>query len=475
MPASNTYVRSALVAPPSVNACRASGVVAFGCVLVVVGAFCFCPSAFAQTSDWPAAEGPTKSWTATTDVNDNNPNPARIIESPSQKGDRTLNERSVQIRGVDGHFEHYQDIETETLQLDATTVRATTSTFNRDGNGKKTLVQVTEEERHTGAGGDSHAVRITSVSDLNGRLQTLQREEVETTSAGNDVEETKITVTRPSVNGGWVPVLKTDEVRRRVANDAVESQTTTLLSDGAGKWEISEIRQGTTRQEAHNRSTEERVFRRDSEGKLSPASRVVSKESESTSSGEKRNSVETYSVDVPGAARDGSLHLVERATSIQRTGATGDQTTSQEEEHIFRGDSEGELSEVSCVVSKESENASGEKRNLVETYSADVPGIARNGSLHMVERAMTTQRTSAAGDENTRQEVEQVNPGDPESGLRVSILINGTLHPGPSGEQVARTIRLGDANGNLEIVAVDTTKADSIPAIPVQQTRADKP
>ncbi len=474
----NTYVRSACVASQSADGRRrvSSGFRLGHVLLLAIGTYlCFGSRLFAQTLDPLMTKEANKSWAATVDSNSNNLNTTRTIESQIQKGNRTLDERSVQIRGFDGHFENYQDIETETLQLDATTVRITTRTFSRDGNGRKTLVQVTEEERHTGAGGDSHAVRTTSVSDLNGRLQPVQRENLETTRIGRDVEETKTTVMLPSINGGFAPVLKTDELHTRVANDTVESQKTTLLSDGAGKWEISEIRQGTTRQEAHNGSTEERVFRRGSEGKLSEVSRVVSKELESTSGGEKRNLLETYSVDVPGTTRDGSLHLVERATTTERTSATGDQTTSQEEKHVFRRDSEGKLSEVSRVVSKESESASGEKRNLVETYSVDVPGITRNGSLHMVERATTNQRRSATGDQNTSQEVEQVNLGNPESGLRVSILINDTLRPGPSGEQAERTVRLRDFNGSSGVFSVDTTKADTVTTIQVQQTPAEKP
>ena len=103
MPASNTYVRSASVALPSAGGCRASSVVAFGCALVVIGAYCFCPSVFAQTSDSRTAEEPTKSWTATTDLKSDNliPEriPVRIIESHSQNGNRTLDKRSVEIRG----------------------------------------------------------------------------------------------------------------------------------------------------------------------------------------------------------------------------------------------------------------------------------------------------------------------------------------------------------------------------------------
>jgi hypothetical protein len=185
-------------------------------------------------------------------------------------------------------------------------------------------------------------------------------------------------------------------VRRRGANDTVESEKTTLLSDGSGNWQVGEIRQATTRQEGKNRSTEERISRRDSEGKLSEVSRVVSKASESTS-GEKRNTVETYSVDVPGVTPDGSLCLVERTTTIQRTSATGEQVT----EH----------------------------------------------------------------------QVEQLNPGDPGSGLRVSILVDDTMRPGPSGAEATHTIRMRDANGSFGVVSVDTTKSDKVPVIQIEQSQ----
>jgi len=146
MPASNTYVRSASVALPSVDSCHASSIVAFGCVLVVIGAYCFCPSVFAQTSDSRTAEESTKSWTATKS-DDLLPQriPVRISESHTQDGNRTVDKRSVEIRGTDWHFEPYQDVETETLTVDASTVRTTMRTFARDVNRRKALVQVTEE------------------------------------------------------------------------------------------------------------------------------------------------------------------------------------------------------------------------------------------------------------------------------------------------------------------------------------------
>src|SRR5271165_6993726 len=180
MPASNTYVRSASGSLPFAGGCQASSVVAFACVLVVIGAYCLCPSLVAQTADSQTAEEPTKSWTATTDLKSDDliPQriPVRIIESHSQNGNRTLDRRSVEIGGTDGRFEPYQDIEKETVTVDGSTVRTTTRTFAQDVNGAKALVQVTEEEKHTLPGDDSNIVRVTYNPDVNGRLQPVQRE-----------------------------------------------------------------------------------------------------------------------------------------------------------------------------------------------------------------------------------------------------------------------------------------------------------
>jgi hypothetical protein len=399
----NTDLHSSIVANRSAySACRASSAVRLGQILLLAAGtyFSFGPRLVAQTSDSAPKDEPNKSWTATTDLKSENMNPTRVVESHFQNGNRTVDNRSVQIRGSGGHFEPYQDVETETLQLDATTVRTITRTFGRDVNGSKTLIQVMEEERHTLPEGTSNVVRITSNLDVNGRLQPVQREVVETKTIGMNVEETKTTVMLPNINGGLAPVLKTDELRKRSANDTVEATKTTLLADGAGNWQLSEMRQSTTKQDDDTRGSEERVFRRDFEGKLS---------------------------------------------------------------------------EVSRVVSKDSESSSTEKRETVETYSVDVPGVTRDGALHLVERATTVQRTSAAGEKVTEKQLEQPNPGDPDSGLHVSVLINDAVRPVPSGEQAIQTISIRDLNGSFGVVSVDMTKSDKIPNIEFQQTPSRKP
>ena len=126
-----------------------------------------------------------------------------------------------------------------------------------------------------------------------------------------------------SINGGFAPAVKTREIRKRNANDTVQSEKSTLLLDGGGRWQVNEIRQTTSRREGDSRITEERISRLDAEGKLSEISRVVSTGARDLP-GEKRNTVETYSIDVPGTTRDGNLHLVERVSTSSQSNASGD-------------------------------------------------------------------------------------------------------------------------------------------------------
>src|SRR6267378_408343 len=365
--------------------------------------FCSSLALWAQTSDSPAGDA-ANSWTATTESQSGDLNPTRTTESHTQSGNRTLDKQSLQRRGPDGQFEPYQDVEKETVQLDATSVRTITRTFGRDANGARTLVQVTEEEKRTLPGGDSNVVRTISNPDGDGKLLLIQRQIDETKRTSEDVEETKTTMMLPTANGGLAPAMKVQERRQRGTNDTVESQKTTLLPDGAGNWQVSEIRRATTRQEgagkSEDRSTEERISRRDSEDKLG---------------------------------------------------------------------------EVSRTLSNESESSPGEKRDTVETYSTNVPGSAGDGSLHLVERAITVQRTSSTGQQTTEQKVERPSSGDPGSTLQVTILTTDSVRTGPSGAQATRTVQSRDVNGDLGVVFVETTKSDNIHAIQVQIAPSEKP
>jgi hypothetical protein len=371
-------------------------------MLLALGAY-FCSSCalWAQTSDSRNDET-NKSWTATSESRSSDIDPTRTIESHTQSGNRTLDKQSLQRRGADGNFEPYQDIEKETVQVDQSTVRTITRTFDRDADGGKKLVEVIEEQKRTFPTGESNVELTTSDSDINGHLQLVQRQIEETTKAGANVEETKTTVMLPSADGRLVPGVKTQERRERGANDTLDTHKVTLLPDGDGNWQVNEIRDTTTKHEGDNRSTEERVSAPDSEGKLV---------------------------------------------------------------------------EVSRTVSKDAGVATGEKRNIMETYSVNVNGATPDGSLHLVGRATTNQHTSSTAQQVSEQKVEQSNPGDPGGGLQVTVISTDTMHTDASGAQSTRTVQARNANGNYDsygVVTVDTTKSDKIPAIQVQ-IAPDKP
>lgn len=301
-----------------------------GCLVCVLGVAVSLSSAMLAQAPGSQQSDASKSWSAATDSVTDSANPTRTFQSHTQSSDRTIDTRSIQTRGPDGNFIPYQDIETETVKVNATTSRTITRTFVRGGDGAKALFQVTEEERRTLPGGDSNVMRTTSNPDANGNLQLVQREIRETRKSGPDVQETKTTVQLPSINGGLAPVMETQESQKR-SGRTVEIQKTTLLPDGDGKWQVGEVRRSTISDDGKARSKEERVFRPDSEGKMGEVSRTVSKET-SDVSGEAKKSEATYSVDVPGAASDGSLHLVERVSTTQRSSSSGQRTTQTTEQ-----------------------------------------------------------------------------------------------------------------------------------------------
>ena len=97
-------------------------------MLLAIGVYsCSNGTLWAQTSD-SRTDDANKSWSVTTDSQSDNINPTRTLESHTQSGNRTLDQQSVQRRGSDGHLEPYQDIEKETVKVDATTMRTTTHT-----------------------------------------------------------------------------------------------------------------------------------------------------------------------------------------------------------------------------------------------------------------------------------------------------------------------------------------------------------
>ena len=245
-----------------------------------------------------------QSWTVTT-VAKGPGGPLRTTEKCSKSGSKTLCEKNVEVLGPDGYRPSFY-IETETDQEDATTTRSIQRSYRPDGNRRKQLTQVTEEETKHCPNGESDVDRPTSKPNPEGNLQIVEREVVETTKSGPESEETKSTTYRinsgGNINGNMAPVRQTVEQQKRGDNDRTETtKTTKSVDSGKGGLELAEMSEKVVKQDGENRTTEESISRPDVEGNLAEVSRTVVKGTQSH--GQNVETAETYSLDVPVRSR----------------------------------------------------------------------------------------------------------------------------------------------------------------------------
>jgi hypothetical protein len=297
--------------------------------LMISVVFCFGSAVSTQAQD-AQRNSSDESWTAISETSVKNAIPSRTTESHSKSGNRSVDKQRVEVLGPNGGYQPDSETETETVRVDATTTRTVVRIYTWDGNGRRQVSQVTEEETRSTASGDAQTVRTTSTSDANGSLQVVQRETADTKKTSPDLQETKTTVYLADGNGGFTKFRQTQESQKRSADNRLEEKKTTLVPDGNGNWKVGEVQEKTVQEDGKNRTTEERVSRPDLQGRLSESSRTVGKETETTA-GEKSNTIDTYSTDVPGLASDGRLHLNQRVTIVQKKNSSGETTEQQVE------------------------------------------------------------------------------------------------------------------------------------------------
>ena len=302
-----------------------------------------------QTGSDATASDADKSWTATSEQPDTaNPNPTRTTETHTVTNGRTVDRQTFERVGTDGRYQPYLDFEKESIRVDATTERIVKRSFGRDPDGQKHLTQMIEEEIRTLPGGDQKLVRTSSNPDVNGRLQIVRREIQDAKQISSSVRETKTTTLSPNANGDLTPILQTEEretrghekTRRRrhgktwmadLPLDLCATERRIVCHEKLRThWRATERRgRETQREKGKDRVEEERVLRPDLDGKFAVAERTVTREPEG-GPGERRQTVETYSTEIPGASGDGSLHLNQRVTTVHRQRSDGGNVTEEQ-------------------------------------------------------------------------------------------------------------------------------------------------
>ena len=256
-----------------------------------------------------------QSWTSTSQNITANANSFRTKETHTTSGDRTWDNAITEVVGPDGRYQLYVRVETETIHENPNLTRSITRTYNPSQGGGERLRQVTETKTRT----SDNVVRTEqtiSSSEYDGRPRVLERETTETTK-GPDSQKKQTTVYLPSISGDLSPTMKVNEQQTRKPNGDTEIKSETLLVDTNGRWQLYEVREQKVTGGDRNRTTSDRLYRRDFEGNISPVSEVIT--SEMNAKGQSTSTREVYSVDVPGATRDNSLHPVESSTTVRTT------------------------------------------------------------------------------------------------------------------------------------------------------------
>src|SRR6202451_724045 len=314
-----------------------------------------------------------QSWTARSQQEDpsGGMNPTRTSEIHTVVDGRVIDKTLVETLGPDGQYKLYSETEKESVRVNDTTVRNIERAFGLSPDGERTLIQERQEESRSLPDNEEKVVRTISNPDANGALQVVRRELDDSKQLSPGVRETTTNVLTPDVNGGLTPAVQTVERETQSGNGTIDFKKTTQLSDGTGHWQLSEVREGTSKQENGQTSKDERVLRPDSNGNLAVVERTVSKQTD-TGPAEKRDTIDKYSTNVPGQAGDDSLQLVGREITVQQNTAAGGHSTTRQIEQANPGDPNNGLrvtEETINIVKPGGSGTADEKRTILTTDS----------------------------------------------------------------------------------------------------------
>jgi hypothetical protein len=319
-------------------------------------------------------------------------------------------------------------------------------------------------EGHTKTG--NHTVdKQTTEIQRSGSYEPYQEIERETTRVDTSTTRTTVRTYGRDSNGNRILTQVTDEERHDQPDGGSKIVRSTSNPDANGRLSVVQRQEEDTAKLGKNvEETKTTTYLPGVDGRLVPSAQTQ----------ERRDRVDDHTVkfEKSTSLSDGAGHwqLGERKNGT----ITDDGKNRTSEEHVARDDGSGNLSEVSRTVSKESRDGSGATQSIVENYAKDIPGASSDGTMHLVQRVTTSRDSSKAGS-NSRQQTEQVNPGNPDAGLQVTVGSTGSEQSAVSGTNGSNTVTSRDADGRMRVVSVDMTKSDKKPAVEVQIAPAPAP
>jgi hypothetical protein len=331
-----------------------------------------------------------------------------------------------------------------------------------------------------------------------GVANPTRTKETHTEADGRVVDKTSVEMLGP--DGRYVPYSDTEKESRRINDTTLRNAERTFGRDSDGHRTLIQERQEESR---NLPGGEQKVTRTISNPDANGVLQVVQRELEDSKQVSPGLRVTNTTVLTPDGNGDFSAAVqieqretkssegtVESKKSTLLSDGTGgwklsevrESTTKQDgqvrskDERVLRPDSTGNLAVVEHKVNKQAQTGAGERRDTTETYSTNVPGVAGDGSLQLVQRETTVQRTTSGGAQSTARQIEQSRPGDLSDDFHVTQEAIDIVRPGGSGTaDQSHIILTPDSDGRLGQVWVDTGKTDNPSAIKVDTGTSTKP
>src|SRR5207247_10944830 len=132
----------------------------------------------------------------------------------------------------------------------------------------------------------------------------------------SDANEIRTTTFLKDISGNLAPSMQTHEQQERGNDGNVQVKKTTSFPDVNGNWQAYEVEERTAKVDGQNRTTDNRTSRRDFEDNISPVSQELTQRVQAN--GAAIETVQSYSVDVPGMTRQSTLQPIQQATTVQK-------------------------------------------------------------------------------------------------------------------------------------------------------------
>jgi hypothetical protein len=336
---------------------------------------------------------------------------------------------------------------------------ATTQTSLANTSGLRTT------DSHVRSGNQSVDKEIVETPGPNGRYQPSSETEKETIQVNATTTRTVVRSYSWDVNGRRNLQQVTQEEAISSTIGDVHVIRTTSESDGNGNLQVMQREVADTRKTSPDvQETKTTTYLPNGNGDLTPSLQTQERQKRSAD----------HRVEVKKTLLRPNSSGAWDVAEVKETTIKEDNKNRTSEERISRPDSEGELSEVSRSVGRETENAAGEKNTTVETYFTNAPGVAADGSLRLNSQVTTVQKADSGG-KTTEQQRKQPNPNDPNGALQVNTRTKYIVRYAASGPEETKTMEERDINGAFQVVSVEARKSAQAPAAQAQPAPAEKP